>query len=148
VVAPPAVGWNAAGRAGTAVLQRPPGFPALPAGDPLKLTVLDYATRAVFDDGRSLAGRQVQLTGFVAHDRAGTVYLTRMVLSCCAADAQPVKIGLSGQVPAALKADTWLAVTGRYTAHRTTDRVNGGTIAYLDVTAVSEIPAPRDRYQT
>src|SRR3954467_7756037 len=78
LVAPPALGSYAANRTGTAVLQRPPGFPALPAGDPIRLTVLDYATRAVFDDGRTLTGRHVRLTGFVARDGAGTVYLTRM----------------------------------------------------------------------
>jgi uncharacterized repeat protein (TIGR03943 family) len=148
LVAPPALGSYAANRSGTALLQRPPGFPALPAGDPVRLTVLDYATRAVFDDGRSLTGRQVRLTGFVSRDGVGPLYLTRMVVSCCAADAQPVKIGLSGQAPIDLKPDTWLDVTGTYSSHRTTDRVNGGTIPYLDVTAVTAIPAPREQYQS
>jgi len=64
VVTPPALGSYAAQRTGTA-LTRPLAFPALPAGDPLPLTVLDYAARAVYDHGRSLGSRRVTITGFV-----------------------------------------------------------------------------------
>jgi uncharacterized repeat protein (TIGR03943 family) len=145
-VAPPALGSYAAQRAGTA-LQRPPGFPALPAGDPLRLTVLDYATRAVFDDGRSLTDRRVVITGFVTRGRSGAPYLTRMVLNCCAADAQPVKVGLVGQLPATLKADTWLDVTGTYTRKQVKDDVNGEAIPFINVTQATPVPAPRDQYQ-
>src|SRR5439155_12237358 len=95
LVAPPALGSYAATRTGTA-LPKPFGFPHLPAGDPLHLSVNDYAGRAVYDHGRSLGGRRVTITGFVAAGPDGVTYLIRMVLSCCAADAQPVKVALSG----------------------------------------------------
>jgi uncharacterized repeat protein (TIGR03943 family) len=147
VVSPPALGSYAADRTGT-VLQRPPGFPTLPAGDPLRLHVLDYATRAVYDHGRSLADRRVAITGFVTLGRGGTPILTRLVLSCCAADAQPVKVGLTGHVPDGLRADTWLEVVGTYTDKQTKDVVNGGPIPFIEVSQATIVQAPRDRYES
>ncbi|WP_413099083.1 TIGR03943 family putative permease subunit [Streptomyces sp. Inha503] len=145
LVAPPALGSYTAMHTGTA-LQRPWGFPALPAGDPLPLNVADYAGRAVYDHGRSLEHRRVKITGFVALDGHGAPYLVRMALNCCAADAQPVKIGLTGRIPAVLEPDTWLQVIGTYTRERTRDPVGGGAIPYLEVSRSRPVPAPRDPY--
>ncbi|MFF2361349.1 TIGR03943 family putative permease subunit [Streptomyces sp. NPDC058122] len=145
LVAPPALGSYSAMRTGTA-LQAPFGYAKLPAGDPVALGLVDYASRAAYGHGRSLGGRQVKITGFVALDRSGAPYLVRMALNCCAADAQPVKIGLSGRTPPVLRPDTWLEVTGRYTAKRTTDPVNGGIIPYLEVGSARPVPTPRDPY--
>ncbi|MFE2181404.1 TIGR03943 family putative permease subunit [Streptomyces sp. NPDC059455] len=145
LVAPPALGSYTAMHTGTA-LQRPWGFPALPAGDPLPLNVADYAGRAVYDHGRSLGHRRVKITGFVALDGHGAPYLVRMALNCCAADAQPVKIGLTGRIPAVLEPDTWLQVIGTYTRERTKDPVGGGAIPYLEVSRSRPVPAPRDPY--
>jgi putative membrane protein len=146
VVVPPALGSYAASRAGTA-LQAPPGFPALPPGDPLRMTVLDYATRAVFDHGRSLAGRRITITGFVTLGDNGQPLLTRMVLNCCAADAQPVKVGLTGRVPPDLRPDTWLDVVGTYTDRQARDAVNGAPIPFIDITEAITVPAPPDQYE-
>ncbi len=145
LVAPPALGSYSATRTGTA-LQKPLAYPALPASDPLPLSVVDYAGRAVYDHGRTLQGRRVQLTGFLALDRAGTPYLVRMALNCCAADAQPVKIGLTGQVPPVLQPDTWLRITGTYTPRRVKDPVNGGPIPFIKVTQAKPVPTPTDPY--
>ncbi|AJZ84436.1 MULTISPECIES: TIGR03943 family putative permease subunit [Streptomyces] len=145
LVAPPALGSYTAMHTGTA-LQRPWGFPALPAGDPLPLNVADYAGRAVYDHGRSLEHRRIEVTGFVALDGHGAPYLVRMALNCCAADAQPVKIGLTGRIPPVLQPDTWLQVIGTYTRKRTTDPVGGGAIPYLEVSSSRPVPAPRDPY--
>ncbi|MDX3804174.1 TIGR03943 family putative permease subunit [Streptomyces sp. AK04-3B] len=145
LVAPPALGSYSATRTGTA-LQEPLAYPSLSAADPLPLSVVDYAGRAVYDHGRTLAGRTVRLTGFVALDRDGTPYLVRMALNCCAADAQPVKVGLTGRIPPVLQPDTWLAVTGRYTPRTVHDPVNGGPIPFLEVTDARPAPTPRDPY--
>ncbi|MDF3300727.1 TIGR03943 family putative permease subunit [Streptomyces tropicalis] len=145
LVAPPALGSYSAVRTGTA-LQPPYGYAALPAGSPLRLSVVDYAGRAAYDRGRSLGGRPVQVTGFVALDRTGAPYLVRMALNCCAADAQPVKIGLTGRIPPVLQPDSWLQVTGIYTPRRTRDPVNGGPIPFLAVTQAKPVPTPRDPY--
>jgi putative membrane protein len=147
VVSPPALGSYTAFRTGTA-LQRPAGFPALPAGDPLKLTVDDYAARAVYDHGRSLGRRPVELTGFISVGGHGVPYLTRLVLNCCAADARPVKVALTGQVPGDLRPDMWLQVVGRYAAKQTTDDVNHGPIPYLDVSSARTVAAPADQYES
>lgn len=145
LVAPPALGSYSATRTGTA-LQEPLAYPDLPAADPLPLTVVDYAGRAVYDHGRTLRGRHVRLTGFLALDRDGTPYLVRMALNCCAADAQPVKVALTGQVPPVLQPDTWLRVTGTYTPRRAEDPVNGGPIPFIEVTEAKPVPEPTDPY--
>ena len=146
LVAPPALGSYAASRAGTA-LQQPPRFAALPAGDPLPLTVADYASRAVYDHGRSLADRRITITGFIGIGRGGTPYLVRMRLSCCAADAQPVKVGLTGNVPPVLQPDTWFEITGTYTDKQTTDDINGRPIPFITVIRYRPVPAPRNEYE-
>lgn len=145
LVAPPALGSYSAMRTGTA-LQQPYGYNRLPATGPLDLTVVDYASRAVYDHGRSIDGRQIKVTGFVALDRTGSPYLVRMALNCCAADAQPVKIALTGTIPPVLQPDKWLQVTGTYTAKQTKDPVNNGPIPYLRVTAATPVPTPKDPY--
>jgi uncharacterized repeat protein (TIGR03943 family) len=146
LVAPPALGSYAANRSGTA-LQETSDFPPLPPGDPVAIGMVDYATRAVYDEGRSLDGRRLRVTGFVMLGDDGAPYLARMTLSCCAADARPIKIGLDGAVPAGLAADTWLEVVGRYTDRSGTDGVNGGAIPYLTVERAEPIPAPTNQYE-
>ncbi|MFJ9869956.1 TIGR03943 family putative permease subunit [Streptomyces sp. NPDC101165] len=145
LVAPPALGSYSALRTGTA-LQQPYGYGKLPAGDPVPLSVVDYASRAAYDHGRSLNGRPVRVTGFLALDHSGAPYLVRMALNCCAADAQPVKIALTGKLPPVLQPDAWLEVTGTYTAKLTHDPVNNGPIPYLLVTSVKPVPTPQDPY--
>ncbi|MDQ0762698.1 TIGR03943 family putative permease subunit [Streptomyces canus] len=145
LVAPPALGSYSAMRTGTA-LQQSYGYMKLPKSGPLRLGLADYAGRAVYEHGRGLEGRQIVITGFVALDHSGAPYLVRMALNCCAADAQPVKVGLTGQIPPVLKPDGWLQVTGTYTARRTKDTVNGGPIPYLEITQAKPIPTPRDPY--
>jgi uncharacterized repeat protein (TIGR03943 family) len=146
LAAPPALGSYAADRAGTGI-QEPPGFADLPAGDPVRLSVLDYATRAVYDHGTSLTGRHVRLTGFLSTGPGGTPVLTRMFLSCCAADAQPIKVGLVGELPTALKPDTWVEVVGTYTGKQVKDDVNGRPIPFLAVDRVAKVAPPRERYE-
>jgi uncharacterized repeat protein (TIGR03943 family) len=147
LVAPQALGSYAASRNGTA-LQQVSDFPPLPPGDPAKISMLDYASRAVFDEGRSIGDRKVQLTGFVLKGADGKPYLARMILTCCAADARPVKVGLAGQVPTDLKPDTWFEVTGRYTKKSVKDDINGETIPYLDVVDFQRVTAPNEQYES
>jgi len=145
VVAPPALGSYAADRTGTA-LQRPFGFPTLPAEGPLDLTVPDYATRAVFDGGRGLGGRPIKITGFIGINRDGTPYVSRMVLNCCAADALPIKVALTGPNVLTLRRDAWFDITGTYSPRQLKDPVNGRAIPFFTVTRATPIPAPADEY--
>ncbi|WP_314410016.1 TIGR03943 family putative permease subunit [Streptomyces sp. DSM 40484] len=146
LVAPPALGSYSAMRTGTALQKQPWGFADLPAGDTVRLSLVDYAGRAAYDHGRSLDNRRITTAGFLAVGSDGTPYLVRMALSCCAADAQPVKIGLTGHTPTVLRPDTWLEVTGTYTTKQTKDPVNEGIIPFLKVTEAKPTKAPRDPY--
>lgn len=146
IAAPPALGSYTAGRAGTA-LQQPVGYADLPATDPLPLPVLDYAARAAYDHGRSLDGRRIRLTGFISYGRTGTPYLTRMTLNCCAADAQPIKVGLAGTLPPDLEPDTWLEVTGTYTDRMAKDDINSRPIPFIVVVDSRPVPAPEQQYE-
>lgn len=145
LVAPPALGSYSAMRTGTA-LQQSYGYAPLPADGPLRLSLADYAGRAVYEHGRGLADRRIRISGFVALDHSGAPYLVRMALNCCAADAQPVKVGLTGTIPPVLQPDSWLEVTGTYTTHRTKDPVNNGPIPFIKVTTAKPVPAPKDPY--
>ncbi|MDX3640582.1 TIGR03943 family putative permease subunit [Streptomyces sp. MB09-02B] len=146
LVAPPAAGSYTAMRTGTALQEQPWGYPKLPADGTLRLSVADYAGRAVYDKGRALAGRPLKVTGFLAFDDSGKPYLVRMALNCCAADAQPVKIALTGELPVVLQPDTWIEVTGTYTPQRTEDPLNGTAVPYLRVTTTKPVKAPQDPY--
>lgn len=148
LVAPPALGSYAAGQAGTALSsQQVSDFPPLPPGDPARIGVLDYASRAVFDKGVSLGDRTVQLTGFIAKGPSGEPILARIILSCCAADGRPIKLGMSGNAPAGLADDTWVEVVGKYTDRTVTDPVNEETIPYIEVETWTEIDPPKQPYE-
>jgi len=149
LVAPPALGAYAASHAGTALAQpSSEDFPPLPAGDPVKISMLDYASRAVFDQGKSIGTRRVEVSGFIVKGPDGQPYLTRMILTCCAADARPIKVGLTGQVPTGLDPDTWWKVVGKYTTKADKDKVNGESIPYIDVLDAQPMQAPADQYET
>jgi uncharacterized repeat protein (TIGR03943 family) len=148
LVAPPALGSYAAAHGGTALSAAADSdFPPLPAGDPVRVSLLEYASRAVFDKGHSLQGRNIAMSGFIVVD-GDKRYLTRMIITCCAADARPIKVGLTGAVPPGLTADTWLKVTGTYTTRTDPDPVDGDPIPYVTITAAQQIPAPNQPYES
>ncbi|MGW3954093.1 TIGR03943 family putative permease subunit [Streptomyces sp. NPDC004752] len=113
---PPALGsYSAEREAAQRAAQGVGTFPALPSGDPLDLTLGQFTSRAVYDSGRSLAGRTVRLTGFVTRGDGGTWYVTRLHVTCCAADATTSKVevrGVAAQSPP--PTDTWVTVTGTW----------------------------------
>ncbi len=144
LVAPPALGSYAAQRdAGTVAKPQEAQFPPLPEGDPVRVLVSEYAIRAVWDQGRSLRGRTVTLTGFVTPKPGGGWYLTRMVLSCCAADAQAFKVEVRDAPP--LPADTWVEVTGTWVPHG--DVPPERAIPAIQASDVKEVPRPKDPYE-
>jgi uncharacterized repeat protein (TIGR03943 family) len=147
LVAPPALSSFSATRSGTALSAAANSdLPPLPAGDPVRVSVLDYASRAIYGHGTSLAGRHIVLSGFLVPDGSHGWYLTRMVITCCAADAQPIKAGISGALPAGLRQGDWVEVTGSYSSHVTKDPVNGEDIPFLRATDVKPIAAPQQQY--
>lgn len=144
LVAPPALGAYAAARDTTNAIQpREAKAPPLPPGDPVEVTVSDYVGRAVWDEGRSLAGRNVEITGFVTPNPDGGWWLTRLALSCCAADAIASKIQAVDAQD--LPANTWVTITGTWIP-------GGGTksdtaIPLVQVTDLVEVPQPKNPYE-
>lgn len=65
LVAPPALGAYSASRDTTNSIATDRSMAPLPPWDPVPLYLSDYVTRAVWDEGRTLVGRSVALTGFV-----------------------------------------------------------------------------------
>jgi len=152
LLAPPALGSSAAGRSGSVLAAQGSAFAAsdyaaLPPGEPVQLGLLDYAARAVYDQGRTLGGRQVELTGFISPGPDGAPLLTRIILNCCAADGRPIKVALTGDAPAGLAADTWVRVVGGFVPQTTKDPVNGAAVPYLRVASWQETPAPAQPYE-
>lgn len=149
LIAPPALGSYSAATAGTSLtVEQATELPPLPEHiDPVPVTVLDYSARVIWDDGRSLDGRRLELTGFALTDRNGQLHLARLVLSCCAADARPLKIGLVGDIPAGLPDDTWIEVVGDYVPQTGIDPINEATIPYLRVEQWREVEPPRQPYE-
>lgn len=120
------LGADAVGkRAGNEVSARAGGTPSdgddqVSSGEPLtggEVTLLDFVSQVVNDPANPFT-EPVTLVGFVTEDPAideGFV-LARFVVSCCAADAQPMLVHISydryaGDVP---PVDTWVEVTGEH----------------------------------
>lgn len=143
-VAPPALGsWAAERDPGTVAEPDSSDFAALPAGDPARIPLSEYGVRAVWDDGRTLADRTVELIGFASPREGGGWYLTRMTLTCCAADALATKVEVRGA--AAPRTDSWVRVVGRYAA---SDAANPSlAVPVVEAVEVSPVDEPANPYE-
>ena len=147
VLAPPTLGSASASRGGTLVTTTSDVLPPLPSGDPVPMSLVDYARRAAAG-GATLVDRRVQVVGFVVAGPRNEPYLARLVMGCCAAGARPVTVGLVGNLPGILAAGQWLAIVGTFTPESGQDPVNGGPIPYLSVVTVEEVAPPANPYET
>lgn len=146
LIGPPALGSYTVERAGAAeALQPAADYPALTGTDPVALSLREYVDRALWAEGKTLYGRTVRLTGFITSSSDQT-YLTRIAISCCAADGQALRLRLTGPVPSGLTPDTWTTVTGRYDGKQATDPVSDETIPTLTVRTLERVPAPSEPY--
>ncbi|MFF2081282.1 TIGR03943 family putative permease subunit [Kitasatospora sp. NPDC058162] len=120
------------------------GFGPLPTTDPIAMRLADFDARAVWDTTGSLKDRQVRLTGFAtpAPD-AGGWYLTRLTITCCAADAQTSKVEIHGAD--APPKGAWVQVTG----HWQPDGPSGqdSAVPVLAADQVHRIAEPGDPYE-
>lgn len=144
-IAPPAaLGSFAAAQAGQqATSAGPIIYPPLPPEDPVRVTLFEYINRAVWDAGRTLQGRTVELTGFVTPDPEGGWWLSRLSIACCAADAQAslIKVVDVEELPA----DTWVTVTGAWVAGGGLD--DPAAIPRLRVTELQRVQPPQVPYE-
>jgi uncharacterized membrane protein YcgQ (UPF0703/DUF1980 family) len=77
----------------------------------------------------------------------GRQVLTRILLSCCAADGRPLKIGMEGDPPVGVANDQWVEVVGRYSATTEHDPINGEQIPHIEVIEWRQIEPPRNQYE-
>ena len=146
LITPPALGSYAAGQAGAVTLSSDSDYPPLPAGNPAQIGLLDYASRAIFGGGKSLSGRTLELSGFITPGPDGHPMLARIVLTCCAADGRPIKVGLAGTTTVDAPPDSWVQVIGVYSTQVGKDPVNQTDVAYVEVKSWQEISEPKQPY--
>ena len=128
----------------TEVLRRP--FPALPAGRAPEVSIPDVMTRAAQDSAGTLDGRLITVIGFTL-PQPGGVDLGRVVLICCAADAQLARVHLGGPAAAELATypeQTWLTVEGVVLPGAADG--DSTSIPTLRVAAATRIEAPANVY--
>ena len=68
-------------------------------------------------------------------------------MACCAADARPVEVGLTGNLPAGLVAGEWIEVDGGFVDLRDRDPISQALIPYIEVSAVRAIAPPAIPYE-
>ena len=135
--APPSLGAFTVSRDGSGQIARPIDFDPLPPTGTLHLRLADFETRAVWDTHQSLKGRTVEVEGFVTLGGSGTWRVSRIIVSCCAADARVATVTVHG--PVAPPANSWVTVTGIWNPH--------GTDPTIDATSLTRIPTPADPYR-
>jgi uncharacterized repeat protein (TIGR03943 family) len=144
LIAPPALGSYTAQRSANAVAKpAAAAFPALPTGDPLVMPLNDFDVRAVWDDSGALKGRRVKLTGFVTPKKGGGWYVSRLTISCCAADALTYKVEVRG-APAP-PTDSWVQITGVWRPGGPVKRDDA--IPALNAQQVTGIAQPHNPYE-
>ncbi|MFF3575706.1 TIGR03943 family putative permease subunit [Streptomyces mirabilis] len=141
--APPALGAYTAAREAPKAVTEQRYFDPLPATSPVPLTLTQFTSRVQQDHKRDIGGRSIRMTGFVTPDKgADGWYLTRIIFTCCAADAQSVKVRIHGA--AALPADTWVTVTGTW--HPGGKLGTSSAPAALDARTVKKVAKPVNAY--
>ncbi|MET9081102.1 TIGR03943 family protein [Streptomyces sp. NPDC004237] len=142
--APPALGAYTASRQPAKVVAEQDDFDPLPKTSPLPITLTDFTTRVQQDRTLAIKGRTVRMSGLVTPVAGGGSWdLTRIIISCCAADAQSVKVRIySDSIP---PANTWVAVTGNW--HPGGKLGTKSAPVALDAQTTKKIQRPSNGYQ-
>jgi len=144
-VVPPALSARAASPVTTSnAVQR--AFPPLQPGRAPTVSLPEVLMRIATDSTDGLRGRLITVTGFTMRD-AERVDLAKIVIICCAADAQLARLHLSGPaapVAAAAPDNTWVRVEGTVPTGQTYSGTS--SIPTLDVTSVVRIDPPANTY--
>ncbi|QZY28371.1 TIGR03943 family putative permease subunit [Nocardioides coralli] len=149
LISPPALGSYLAeraadGRSGQSVqVPEPAAMAPLPDQDPAPVGLTELIERVVYDDGETLSGRRVSVTGFATLDRSGSWYVTRFRINCCAADAAVVRAQVV-DAPAPPR-DQWVTVTGTWVEGSGVGKGSG--VPTLRAESVEQVEQPRDPYE-
>jgi len=114
------------------------------------LLVEFYQASRSADDRRLLRHQSVRLTGFVVPDgdEPHAFLLTRFTIACCAADATPVQVavtGLPGEVPAE---ETWVEVEGTLVDRRPDGDDARSEIPTVRLDHLRRVAAPAEPYES
>jgi putative membrane protein len=145
VVPPPLDASGASAQAAVSTPHRRP-FPPLPPGPAPVVSLPETVMRAAADSTNSLDGRSITLTGFTLRHAEG-IDLGRVVIVCCAADAQLARIHLTGPGLDAAKGfpdDTWLQILGEIVPGSA--QAVDGFIPTMSVENVTPIDKPKNTY--
>jgi uncharacterized repeat protein (TIGR03943 family) len=104
-------------------------------------------TLQVYPEPDAYTGQKASVIGFVVHPNnlpPQYLYITRFVMTCCAADVYPVSmpVKLSTGDRTAYKPDTWLEVSGQMTTEQLGDKRQLTIVA----TSLKPVPQPKDPY--
>ena len=121
-------------------------FAALPSGQDPSMTLKEFVMRALYDGDNSVSDNNITVVGFIAP--AGDGYtsgysLARMTISCCAADASPMRVHLSGSAKYA--ENTW--VTAVISAEVGTADSDNDYVPTVDLVSMATISQPSDPYE-
>jgi len=129
----------------TAGSRRTEHFPALQGTDP-EITIKEFVLRALYDADNSVEGVPVTVTGFVAPPGQGYTdgyTIARMVISCCAADANPMQLHIAGDAP--FPSDTWVSAV--VTVVPNTATMDNGYVPTVTLTSMTTTEQPDDPYE-
>lgn len=120
-----------------AAVPAPPGF--------VELTLYDLLTYTLFEPDW-VRGRTVRLIGFAADEPEfeGAYRLTRFLMSCCAADAFPLQVIVTGAPPPPL--DQWVEVDAVWSGEMI-ELDEYTSIPVVEVIEQREIDAPAQPYE-
>jgi uncharacterized repeat protein (TIGR03943 family) len=118
-------------------------FPPLPSERAPVVSLPEVVMRAATDSAGTLDNRLISVTGFTM---AGPD-LARVVIVCCAADAQLARLHLTGpgaEIAAGYPEDTWLRIEGRVVAG--TSSAATSFIPTVFVTEATKVERPANTY--
>jgi uncharacterized repeat protein (TIGR03943 family) len=121
-------------------------FPPLAEGANPPVGMKDFILRALYDVDNSVQDTAVTVTGFIAPPGQGYTAgftIARMVISCCAADANPMQLHVDGAAP--LPSNTW--VDAVITMVPNTATMDNGYVPTVTVTSLTPVQQPEDPYE-
>ena len=121
-------------------------FPPLSNERAPEVSLPEVVLRAATDSGDTLENRLISVSGFTLI-RDGGVELGRVVIVCCAADAQLATLHLTGPgalIAAGYPEDTWLRIEGTVVPGSATAATS--FVPTMTVTGVTKIDKPANTY--
>jgi putative membrane protein len=118
-------------------------FPPLPEERAPTVALPEVMMRAATDEGGTLDNRLITVIGYTMRGSAGND-LARVVIICCAADAQLARIHLAGAAVDHYPENSWLQVEGTVVAGSST--AESGYVPTMKVTTATKIERPANTY--